>query len=77
MILSERHRFVFIKGRKVAGTSTEMALAALCGPDDIITPISPIDERARLPNGRATTVAIDLWNPPISRRCAHLRRVRA
>ncbi len=51
MILSERHRFVFIKGRKVAGTSTEMALAALCGPDDIITPISPIDERARLPNG--------------------------
>lgn len=51
MILSERHRFVFIKGRKVAGTSTEMALAALCGPRDIITPITPIDERQRHPVG--------------------------
>ncbi len=47
MILSERHKFVFIKGMKVAGTSVEMALATLCGPDDVVTPISPIDERAR------------------------------
>ena len=47
MILSERHKFVFIKGMKVAGTSVEMALAGLCGPDDIVTPISPIDELAR------------------------------
>jgi hypothetical protein len=47
MILSERHKFVFIKGMKVAGTSVEMALATLCGPDDIVTPISPIDEQAR------------------------------
>ncbi|HXC55866.1 MAG TPA: hypothetical protein VNU97_11275 [Rhizomicrobium sp.] len=48
MILSHRHKFVFIKGMKVAGTSVEMALALLCGPDDIVTPISPIDERERL-----------------------------
>ena len=47
MILSQRHKFVFVKGMKVAGTSVEMALAALCGPDDIVTPISPIDELAR------------------------------
>ena len=47
MILSVRHKFVFIKGMKVAGTSIEMALAPLCGPDDIITPISPIDELER------------------------------
>lgn len=47
MILSQRHKFVFIKGMKVAGTSVEMALAALCAPDDIVTPISPIDELAR------------------------------
>jgi hypothetical protein len=47
MILSEAHKFIFIKGMKVAGTSVEMALATLCGPDDIVTPISPIDERAR------------------------------
>jgi hypothetical protein len=48
MIVSEKHRFVFIKGMKVAGTSIEMALSTLCGPDDIVTPISPIDERERL-----------------------------
>jgi len=47
MILSVRHKFVFIKGMKVAGTSIEMALAPLCGPDDIVTPISPIDELER------------------------------
>ena len=47
MILSARHKFVFIKGMKVAGTSIEMALAPLCGPDDIITPISPVDELER------------------------------
>jgi hypothetical protein len=47
VIVSHRHRFVFLKGMKVAGTSVEMALAPLCGPDDIVTPVSPIDERAR------------------------------
>ncbi|HEX5238971.1 MAG TPA: hypothetical protein VFW39_10990 [Sphingomicrobium sp.] len=48
MILSHKHRFVFIKGLKVAGTSIEIALAQLCGPEDIITPITPADERYRL-----------------------------
>jgi hypothetical protein len=51
MILSNRHRFIFIKGVKVGGTSIEISLAPLCGPDDIITPITPIDELARLPCG--------------------------
>jgi hypothetical protein len=48
MILSHRHRLIFIKGMKVAGTSFEMSLSTLCGPDDIVTPISPIDELERL-----------------------------
>jgi hypothetical protein len=51
MILSYKHRFIFIKGRKVAGTSIEMALSPYCGPRDIITPISPVDERMRLETG--------------------------
>jgi hypothetical protein len=51
MILSVRHKFVFIKGMKVAGTSVEMALAPLCGPADIVTPISPIDELERMKRG--------------------------
>ncbi len=51
MILSVRHKFVFVKGYKVAGTSIEMALSPLCGPDDIITPLLPIDEVQRLNSG--------------------------
>jgi hypothetical protein len=47
VILSDKHKFVFIKGMKVAGTSAEMALSGLCGPNDIVTPISPVDELAR------------------------------
>lgn len=51
MILSKRHKFIFIKGVKVGGTSIEIALAPFCGLDDIITPITPIDELTRLACG--------------------------
>lgn len=37
MIISHRHRFIFIKTRKTAGTSVEKALAALCGDEDVLT----------------------------------------
>lgn len=48
MILSKKHKFIFIKGRKVASTSIEVMLASICGNNDIITPITPIDEQFRL-----------------------------
>lgn len=51
MIFSRLHNFLFIKGRKVAGTSVEVALSKICGPEDIITPIMAIDERKRLELG--------------------------
>lgn len=41
MIVSHRYRFIFIKTRKTAGTSIELALSSLLGPDDIITPVGP------------------------------------
>lgn len=47
MIISHRHKFVFIKTRKTAGTSIEILLSSICGEDDIITPISPKDEELR------------------------------
>ena len=36
MIISDEHRFIFIKSRKTAGSSIQAALAAVCGPRDII-----------------------------------------
>jgi hypothetical protein len=39
MILSHKHKFIFLKTGKTAGTSMEVALSKFCGPDDIITPI--------------------------------------
>jgi hypothetical protein len=60
MILSKVHRCIFIKGVKVGGTSVEIALSSLCGPDDIITPITPIDELKRLGiNGGARNYSDD------------------
>jgi hypothetical protein len=51
MIFSKLHKFIFIKGRKVAGTSTEIALSTICGPDDILTPIGQSDELLRVERG--------------------------
>ena len=47
MIISHEHKFIFLKTRKTAGTSVEIVLSQLCGPGDIITPITPNDEPAR------------------------------
>lgn len=47
MIISHEYRFIFIKTRKTAGTSIEVALSEFLGEDDVITPISPKDEELR------------------------------
>ena len=47
MIVSHKHKFIFLKTQKTAGTSIEIALSKHCGPDDIITPISSEDEKLR------------------------------
>jgi hypothetical protein len=41
MIISHRYRSIFITTHKAAGSSLEMALGSLCGPDDIVTPMHP------------------------------------
>jgi len=48
MIISHRYRFIFIKTHKTAGSSMEMALGPLCGPDDIVTPMES-NSRTRIP----------------------------
>ena len=47
MILSHKHKFIFLKTKKTAGTSIEIALSKICGEEDIITPISNKDEITR------------------------------
>lgn len=41
MIISHKHKFIFLKTAKTAGTSVEYVLRTLCGPDDVITPVFP------------------------------------
>jgi hypothetical protein len=52
MLISHRHRFIFLKTQKTAGTAIEIALRALLGPDDVITPISRADEQLSRQLGR-------------------------
>jgi hypothetical protein len=47
MIISHAHRFIFLKTKKTAGTSVELALSKLCGPEDVISPLTAIDEAKR------------------------------
>jgi hypothetical protein len=47
MIISHKHKFIFLKTRKTASTSTEFALNEICGPDDVVTPVGVIDETKR------------------------------
>ena len=47
MMLLHDHKILFLKPKKVAGTSFEIALSKYAGKKDIITPISPKDEDLR------------------------------
>ena len=66
MIISHQHRFVFLKTRKTAGTSVEIALSTVCGPDDVITPIVEEDEELRRAAGGRGPQNHE--SPPLSRR---------
>jgi hypothetical protein len=47
MIISHKHKFIFLKARKTAGTSFEMMLSSICGEKDIITRFLEKDESLR------------------------------
>jgi len=45
MIISHRHKFIFLHVGKTAGTSLHIALSKFCGPDDVVTNISRHDRK--------------------------------
>jgi len=70
MIISHAHRFVYLKTRKTAGSSVEVALSRLCQPGDVFTwlPKNYEDTRSNvevksspttltLPNGQTAKIA--------------------
>jgi hypothetical protein len=49
MIISHKHKFIYFKAKKVAGTSTEILLSDLVNDTDIVTPISKGDSPTHKP----------------------------
>jgi Sulfotransferase family len=65
MIVSHAHKFIFLKTKKTAGTSIELALSELCGPDDVISPLTAIDEEKRAgKRGAQNWRRHGWWNSP-------------
>ena len=64
MIISHRHRFIFIKPKKVAGTSIEISLSRICGPEDVLTPLGAKDEKQRQmwANRSSQNYRLPLWD---------------
>jgi len=48
MIVSHARKFIFVKTKKTAGTSMEIALSKHCGPQDVLTELDQHDEAKRV-----------------------------
>lgn len=85
MIICHERKLIFIKTKKVAGTSMEIALSEFCGPSCVITPMSPADAETRAALGRRgaqnyhLTGLSRIWAPRDGRLRNHIsaRRLRA
>ena len=69
MIISHKLKIIYIKLRKVAGTSFEVALSRYCGADDILTPMEAKNAKPRYP-GYSGARNYQMFD--IKKRIAHL-----
>lgn len=53
MIISYSREFIFLKTQKTGGSSVEIALSTLCNDDDVLTNLTPDEERVRRALGRS------------------------
>jgi hypothetical protein len=60
LIISHKHRFIFIKSHKTAGTSLELALSTICGENDVITPLNQRHETERTELGGLSPRNVDV-----------------
>lgn len=70
MIISHRHRFIFVKTHKTAGSSLEVALARECAPDDIVSHMED-----NIGNGIPRNYGPDSWIGPAYNRSKLLRKI--
>ena len=63
MIICHPLKMIFVKTKKVGGTSFEIILANYCSEDCIITEVSPADERLRKQLGYRTAQNFDYSSP--------------
>jgi len=63
LLISHKHKFIFLKTPKTAGTTTEIILSTICGGEDIITPVTKKDEQLRRNFGgrKAQNFRPSLW----------------
>jgi len=62
MIYCRDLNIIFLKTKKVGGTSFEIALSKYCDENDIVTPISPEDENTRASLGYQKPINYDMRN---------------
>jgi Sulfotransferase family len=64
MIVSHKHKFIFLKTKKTAGTSIELALSRICGDDDILSPLAQREELLRTERGAQNWRLHGWWGSP-------------